>query len=83
MKEEEKVEWEMTFWFNGQKQCEIPWMNGQLHGIETCWNENGSLRYIEKWNQGQVVVGFEFKISEVPEGKVPEVNILTNEFKLL
>ena len=83
MKEEETLEWEMTFWFNGQKQCEIPWMNGQLHGIETCWNENGSLQFVGKWNQGQLVVSFDFEASDVPGRKMPEVDILRKEFKLL
>jgi antitoxin component YwqK of YwqJK toxin-antitoxin module len=72
------------YWYeNGQKQAEVPWVNGQKHGISTWWNEDGSLWYVEKWNQGQLVVGFGFNKSDVPEGEVPKVNILTKEFKLL
>jgi antitoxin component YwqK of YwqJK toxin-antitoxin module len=74
---------EMHWHDNGKKRCEIPWVNEQSHGISTCWNENGSLQFVRKWNQGQLVVGFKFKDSEVPEGRVPEIDILTKEFKLL
>jgi antitoxin component YwqK of YwqJK toxin-antitoxin module len=74
---------QMRWYTNGQKWMECPWVNGQRHGIDTWWYSNGSLRYIEKWNQGQRVVAFNFYESEVPEGKMPEIDILTKEFKLL
>jgi antitoxin component YwqK of YwqJK toxin-antitoxin module len=73
-----------TWWYeDGHKDLERTWVNGELHGIETWWNENGSLLFVRKWNQGQFVVGFEFKISEVPQGKFAEVDILTKQFNLL
>ena len=73
-----------TWWRkDGNKELECPWVNAQKHGIETWWNSNGSLLFVGKWNQGQLVVGFEFNESEVPEGKVPEVDILTKQFNLL
>jgi antitoxin component YwqK of YwqJK toxin-antitoxin module len=128
---ENQISWECYFWQNEELMYEIPWVNGQIHGIETNWHENGqkwierswvngllhgietgwykngqkwserscvngrlhglsiwwtedgSLRSVQKWNQAQLVVGFEFKISEVPEGRVPEIDVLRNEFKLL
>jgi antitoxin component YwqK of YwqJK toxin-antitoxin module len=105
MKEEEKIEWKVGYWFNEQKQYEFSyvnekrhgietwwhsngqkwiertWVNGDMHGINTWWYSNDSLGYVSKWNQGQFVVGFEFKISEVPQGKVPEIDILFNAEK--
>jgi antitoxin component YwqK of YwqJK toxin-antitoxin module len=72
-----------TWWYeNGKKWIESPHVNGDLHGIETCWHEDGSLWFVAKWNQGQLVVGFEFKISEVPEGKVPEIDIFESKYYL-
>jgi antitoxin component YwqK of YwqJK toxin-antitoxin module len=73
-----------TWWHdNGHKWIERSWVNGMLQGISTWWHDDGSLRGITKWNQGQEVVWFGFNKSEVPEGKVPEIDILRNEFKLL
>jgi len=107
MSEEDKVNWEVDYWPNGQKYYEIPhvngerhgietwwhenghkdlerpWVNGQRHGVETRWHEDGSLWYIGKWNQGQEVVEFDFQKSYARKGKVPEIYVLRNEFKLL
>jgi len=85
MSEEDKFQRERGYWSIGEKQAEILWVNAQRNGISTWWLKDDSfrLRYIEKWNQGQLVVRFEFEASEVPEGRVPEIDILTKEFKLL
>jgi antitoxin component YwqK of YwqJK toxin-antitoxin module len=73
-----------TRWHNnGQKWIENSWLDGEPHGISTWWNEDGSLLFVTKWNQGQLVVEFQFRKSDVPEGRVPEIDILTNKFKLL
>jgi antitoxin component YwqK of YwqJK toxin-antitoxin module len=77
------VYWNVKYHPNGNKHCEIPTLNRDIQGIVTWWYEDGSLSLVQKWNKNQTVVGFGFYESNVQEGKVPEVNILTNEFKLL
>jgi len=74
-----------TWWYeNGKKSSEYKYVNGQEHGIHFEWYDNGSLFCVENWNQGEFVVEFRFfEASKVPEGRVPEVDILSKEFKLL
>ena len=50
MKSEIKVE----TYPNGQNICEIPYVNGQRHGLATWWYENGQKRYEIPYVNGQV-----------------------------
>ena len=53
---------------NGHKRCEIPYVNGQVHGVVTWRHSNGSLKYFEKWHQGQWAWEMSFSSQEqIPE----------------
>ena len=38
-----EVKLEREYHPNGQLHLEIPWVNGQKHGIEKQWHKNGQL----------------------------------------
>ena len=54
MKEENEVELRYSYWGNGQKWFEAPYVNGKLHGIETWWHENGQKWMERPWVNGQL-----------------------------
>ena len=49
---------------NGQKWHETPYTNGQKHGLITSWHFNGSLSWIRKWHQDQLVWDISFTSQE-------------------
>ena len=54
-----------TWWYeSGQKWSETPYVNGQEHGLVIGWNINGSLRYVEKMHQDQLVWEINFPSQE-------------------
>ena len=58
-----------TYWYpNGQKSHEIPYVNGQVHGLYTEWFSDGSLRYVEKMHQDQLV----WEINLYSKEQIPE-----------
>ena len=54
-----------TWWYdNGQKWTKTHYVNGQLHGLETGWFSDGSLSWIRKWHQDQLVWEISFPLKE-------------------
>ena len=63
-----KIKIETETFFNGQKWREIPYVNGQRHGIEIYWHFDGLLGFVTKWNQDQKVWEMNFSSQEqIPE----------------
>jgi hypothetical protein len=50
----DEVKWDRGHWTNGQLEYEIPWLNGQAHGIAKRWHENGQLHWETPYVNGQV-----------------------------
>ena len=48
---EEKIE--VDYHKNGNKRCEIPKLNGNIHGLARYWWGNGQLREESNWLNGQ------------------------------
>jgi len=61
---------------NGQLYCETPLVNGRIHGITKFWVSDGKLWSIEKWHQGQKVIGL--KLDHIPDDATMELDLITN-----
>jgi antitoxin component YwqK of YwqJK toxin-antitoxin module len=48
-----QVKWKREYWDNGQKEYEVPFVNGQRHGIATWWWDNGKKKYEVPYVNGQ------------------------------
>jgi len=47
------IKWVRNHYCTGQLYCEIPFVNGQLHGVARGYNEDGTLRYEVPYVNGQ------------------------------
>ena len=59
-----KIKIETETFFNGQKWCETPYVNGQRHGLEIWWYPDGSFFFVTKWHQDQKVWEMNFSSQE-------------------
>jgi antitoxin component YwqK of YwqJK toxin-antitoxin module len=48
-----EVKWNRAHYINGQLHWEIPYVNGQMHGIGRSWYKNGQLEYEISYVNGQ------------------------------
>jgi antitoxin component YwqK of YwqJK toxin-antitoxin module len=49
-----EVKWKRAHYENGQLHWEIPYVNGQKHGIGRGWHSNGQLGYEISYVNGQI-----------------------------
>ena len=53
MSKERTVEVDIRYHKNGNKRCEIPYLNGKAHGLARFWHENGRLYIESNWINGK------------------------------
>jgi antitoxin component YwqK of YwqJK toxin-antitoxin module len=71
-----EVKWDRTHDKNGQLHWEIPYVNGQRHGISRWWKRDGKLWSIAKWHRDQRVI--ELRFDHVPGDAKMELDLITN-----
>ena len=58
---------ERDYWSNGQLQYEIPYHQGQLHGIEKWWRKNGQFWYENYFLYNEEATEEEYRKHELVE----------------
>ena len=50
------IEYKRMYWNNGQLECEIPFINGKMHGVAKWYYENGQMKQIKYFWHGKKII---------------------------
>lgn len=74
------ITYKKTYWPNGKLQREIPYVNGEFHGLYRWWHENGQLgleiHFVNEQQHG-------LKKWWSPSGELTDIDLYNNETLLM